>query len=91
MVEAIVQMGPMLVLGGLMAGWGAEIVSRVGGYGFITDLVIGLAGSLLVGALFWAVVSSNVGMVGMLVIGGVGAAAALVAQRQLVRSARPAV
>jgi hypothetical protein len=91
MMEAIVQMGPMLVLGGLMVGWGAEVVSRVGGYGFISDLVIGLGGSLLVGAIFWAVVSSNVGMVAMLAIGCVGGAAAIAAQRQLVRSAPPAI
>jgi uncharacterized membrane protein YeaQ/YmgE (transglycosylase-associated protein family) len=91
MMEAIVQMGPMLVLGGLMVGWGAEVVSRVGGYGFISDLVIGLGGSLLVGAIFWAVVSSNVGMVAMLAIGCVGGAAAIAAQRQLVRSAPPAL
>ena len=40
MFEHIVQMGPMLVLAGLMAGWVAEVVSRADGHGFIRDMVV---------------------------------------------------
>jgi len=50
MAETIVQMTPMLVLGGLIAGWLTEAVSRARGYGFITDMFLGLGGSLLAGA-----------------------------------------
>ena len=42
MFEHIVQMGPILVLAGLIAGWVAEAASRAGGYGFIVDMVPGL-------------------------------------------------
>ena len=38
MFEHIVQMGPMLVLAGVMAGWVAEVVSRADGHGFIRDI-----------------------------------------------------
>jgi hypothetical protein len=47
MTEHIAQMGPMLILAGLVAGWIAEAVSRAGGYGFTTDMVIGLVGSVV--------------------------------------------
>jgi hypothetical protein len=33
MTEHIAQMGPMLILAGLAAGWMAETVLRAGGYG----------------------------------------------------------
>ena len=87
MFEHIVQMGPMLVLAGLIAGWAAEAASRAGGYGFILDMVLGLIGSLIGGAIVWVFISSNIGMPAMLVIGGAGAALAIVAQRRLWRSA----
>jgi hypothetical protein len=38
MLEHIVQMGPMLVLAGLIAGWVAEAASRAGGYRFVFAL-----------------------------------------------------
>src|SRR5437660_9212214 len=47
MFEHIVQMGPMLVLAGVMAGWVAEVVSRADGHGFIRDMVLGLVGSVV--------------------------------------------
>jgi uncharacterized membrane protein YeaQ/YmgE (transglycosylase-associated protein family) len=87
MLEHIAQMGPMLVLAGLMAGWTAEAVSRAGGYGLIPDMVLGLIGSVLVGGIASAV-SREAGMLGMFVIGGAGAALAVVAQRSLWRSIR---
>ena len=87
MLEHIVQMGPMLVLAGLIAGWVAEATSRAGGYGFILDMVLGLMGSVLVGSIVWVLISSTIWMPGMLAIGCGGAALAIAAQRWLWRSA----
>ena len=87
MVEHIVQMGPMLVLAGLIAGWVAEATSRAGGYGFILDMLLGLMGSVVVGSIVWVLIPSAIGMPGMLAIGCGGAVLAIVAQRRLWRSA----
>ena len=86
MTEHIAQMGPMLILAGLVAGWMAEALSRARGYGLITDMVIGLVGSVVGGAAIWVLVSSGAGMLGMFLIGCAGAALAIVAQRGLWRS-----
>ena len=87
MLEHIMQMGPMLVLAGLIAGWVAETGARAGGYGFILDMLVGLIGSVVVGAIVWGLVSSDIGMLQMLLIGCGGAALAIAAQRGLWRSA----
>jgi uncharacterized membrane protein YeaQ/YmgE (transglycosylase-associated protein family) len=87
MFEHIIQIGPMLVLAGLLAGWVAEAVSRAGGYGFILDMFVGLVGSVVAGAIVWALTSSNIGMLAMLLIGCGGASLAIAAQRGLWRSA----
>ena len=87
MFEHIVQMGPMLVLAGLIAGWVAEAASRAGGDGFIFDMVLGLIGSVVGGAIVWALISRDIGMLAMLLIGCGGAALAIAAQRRLWRSA----
>ena len=84
-MEQIVQMGPMLVLAGLMMGWLAETTWRTGGYGLLSDIVVGLAGSLLGGVAFWVAISSQVGMVAMVVIGSGGGGLAIAAQRALSR------
>src|SRR6266852_3587176 len=82
MFEHIVQMGPMLILAGLMAGWVAEVVSRADGHGFIRDIVLGLLGSVVGGATVWVVISSEAGMVTMFLVGCGGATLAIVAQRR---------
>ena len=87
MFEHIIQLGPMLVLAALIAGWVAEAASRAGGYGFIPDMVVGLVGSVVAGAIVWALTSSDMGMLAMLLIGCGGAALAIAAQRWLWRSA----
>ena len=87
MWEHIAQMGPMLVLAGLLVGWTVEAVSRAGGYGLIPDMVAGLIGSVLVGGIIWVVVF-HPGMLGMFTIGCAGAGLAIVAQRSLWRSTR---
>ena len=86
MPEHIAQMVPMLILAGLTAGWVAEAVSRAGSYGLIAGMGLGLVGSVLAGGVVWITVSSDGGMVAMLLIGGVGAALAIVAQRRFWRS-----
>ena len=51
-------------------------------YGFVPDMGLGVAGSVLTGMLLWAV-SAGAGMLAMFALGGVGAAVAVVAQRGL--------
>jgi uncharacterized membrane protein YeaQ/YmgE (transglycosylase-associated protein family) len=81
MLDHILQVGPMLVLAGLTAGWVADTVSRVEIYGFIHDIVLGLIGSVIVGTTAWFVISSEAGMVAMFLTGCGGAALAIAAQR----------
>ena len=88
MSEYLVQMLPMLLLGGLISGWLTEALSRAGGYGLIPDMVLGLAGSVIMGAAMWLMVSRDAGMVTMLLVGCAGAALAIVAQRGLWPSTR---
>ena len=90
MAEIIAQMAPMLVLGGLIMGWLAEIVSRARGYGFISDTVLALAGSLVAGAFVWLVIWRDAGMPMMLLVGCIGASLAILAQRGVWPSARAA-
>lgn len=87
MLEHIIQMGPMLVLAGLIAGWVAEVVSRADGHGFIRDMVLGLVGSVVAGTTVWVVISSEAGMLAMFLIGCGGAALAILAQRTFWRAA----
>jgi uncharacterized membrane protein YeaQ/YmgE (transglycosylase-associated protein family) len=88
MFEDVVQMVPMLVLAGLIAGWVAEVVSRADGHGFIRDMVLGLVGSVVGGAAVWVVISSEAGMLAMFLIGCGGATLAIVTQRRFWPSAR---
>lgn len=87
MFEHIIQMGPMLVIGGLAAGWVADTISRAAVYGFIHDMVFGLIGSVVVGVTVWLVISSEAGMFAMFAIGCGGAAVVIIAQRLLWRAA----
>ncbi|MBI2203901.1 MAG: hypothetical protein HYU41_08635 [Candidatus Rokubacteria bacterium] len=86
MLDDIVHMGPMLGLAGLMAGWVAEASSRAGGYGFLHDVAVGLAGSVVAGAAVWTVFSIDAGMPGMFGVGFAGAALAIAAQRMFWRA-----
>ena len=89
MVEHFAQMGPMLILAGLAAGWMAEAVSRARGYGLIPDMVLGLVGSIVGGGIVWLVISGDAGMVAMFSIGCAAAALMIITQRSFWRSARP--
>jgi uncharacterized membrane protein YeaQ/YmgE (transglycosylase-associated protein family) len=88
MMIDIAQMGPMLILAGLAAGWMAEAVSRTRGYGLIPDMVLGLVGSVAGGGTVWFMISGNAGMVTMFLIGCATAALMIIAQRSFWRSAR---
>ena len=88
MIEHFAQMGPMLILAGLAAGWMAEAVSRARGYGLIPDMVLGLVGSIVGGGIVWLVISGDAGMVAMFSIGCAAAALMIIAQRSFWRSAR---
>ena len=89
MADTIVQMTPMPVLGGLIAGWLAETTSRARGHGFISDMILGRADSVIAGTLVWLIMWRNAGMT-MLLIGCVGAALAIFAQRGVWPSTRVA-
>ena len=81
-------MVPMLLLGGLIAGWAAETASRRGGYGLVPDLVVGLLGSVLAGVSNWLLFAPDLGMVATVFVGFAGAALTITAQRGLWRSGR---
>ena len=88
MVEHMAQMGPMLILAGLVAGWLADAVSRRRGYGLIPDMVLGLVGSVFGGGIIWLVIAGDAGMVPMFLIGCAAATVMIIAQRSLWRSTR---
>jgi uncharacterized membrane protein YeaQ/YmgE (transglycosylase-associated protein family) len=88
MDEHITQMVPMLIVGGLVAAWLAEAISRDGGYGFSRDTLVGLVGSLVTGGFVWLVVSRETWMTTMLGAGCAGGGLAIVLQRTLWRSSR---
>jgi len=88
MAEHVTQMGPMLILAGLAAGWMAEAVSRARGYGLIPDMVLGLIGSVVGGGIVWFAISKEGGMVTMFLIGCAASVLILIAQRSFWRAAR---
>jgi uncharacterized membrane protein YeaQ/YmgE (transglycosylase-associated protein family) len=85
MLEPIVQLGPMLILAGLAAGWIAEAITRTGGWGATWDMTLGVIGSVVVGVTVWLGVSGGAGMATMFLIGCGGAALLIVAQRSVWR------
>ena len=85
-MKYVIQMGPMLLIGALTMGLIAEAGWRPGGYGLLGDLMTGLAGGLIAGAIAWLVSSVPPGMIAMVVLGGVGGGLAIVGQRTLWRA-----
>ena len=78
------QMFAMWVVVGLVAGWLVGFVMKSGGYGLKGDLILGLVGSIAGSWLFWALgVSPQAGLLVLGVVAFLGAAIAIVAQRQL--------
>jgi uncharacterized membrane protein YeaQ/YmgE (transglycosylase-associated protein family) len=73
----------MWVLVGLMAGGLAGFIMKAGGRGLTGDLILGLVGSILGSWLFWALgVSPGAGLFALVVVAFIGAAIAIVVQRQ---------
>jgi uncharacterized membrane protein YeaQ/YmgE (transglycosylase-associated protein family) len=72
------------ILIGLFAGWMADLVLKNGGYGLKADLILGLVGSIVGISVFRVLgVSADAGIAVLAVVGFVGAAIAIVAQRKL--------
>jgi uncharacterized membrane protein YeaQ/YmgE (transglycosylase-associated protein family) len=71
----------------VLAGWLAGFVMERGGYGLKWDIVLGLAGSAVGSWIFWALgASPGAGLAGLAVLAVVaflGAALAIVVQRQI--------
>jgi len=69
-------------LAGLMAGGLARALVKLGGYGLRTDLILGLAGSL-VGAVIFHVLamSPETGWLAMAIVAFLGAASMILGQR----------
>lgn len=88
MFEHVAQMGPILIVAGLAAGWLSEAMARRGGYGLLRDMALGIGGSVVTGAATSELAPDDVGMVGMFLLGLVGAAVVITGQRKLWRSAR---
>ena len=76
-------MFPIIVFGGVLAGWLAGFVMERDGYGLKWDIVLGLTGSAVGSWIFWAVGGSPGAELAVLaVVAFVGAALPIVAQRQ---------
>ena len=76
-------MFPIIVFGGVLAGWLAGFVMERGGYGLKWDIVLGLTGSAVMSWIFWALgASRGAGLAGLAVVAFVGAVLPIVAQRQ---------
>jgi len=72
------------VLVGLMAGGLAGFMMKGGGYGLITDISLGLGGSIIGSWIFQALgLSPGTGWSTMVVVASVGAAIMMVAQRKV--------
>jgi uncharacterized membrane protein YeaQ/YmgE (transglycosylase-associated protein family) len=79
-----VVMFPIVVVGGVLAGWLAGFVMERGGYGLTWDIGLGLAGSAVGSWIFWVLgASSGAGLAGLTVVAFVGAAIPILAQRQI--------
>jgi uncharacterized membrane protein YeaQ/YmgE (transglycosylase-associated protein family) len=74
----------MWVLAGLVAGWLAGYVMKGGSYGLKWDLALGIIGSFVGSGIFWALrVAPDAGLVALVVVAFIGAAAAVGAQRMI--------
>ena len=73
----------MWIVVGLMAGWLARIIIKGGGYGLNGDSSLGLIGSIAGSVMFRGLeISPGAGMFVLVVVAFVGAAIAIVVQRQ---------
>ena len=71
---------------GLAAGWLASQIMKGGGSGLVTDLIMGVIGSILGGFLFNAIGLAATGLIGSLVTATVGAIVLIAGLRAINRS-----
>ena len=77
------EMVAMVVLGGLLAGGLGTFVLKGGGHGMMTDVILGLAGGIVGSWIFQALgISPGAGFFALVVVGFMGAAILIVAQRK---------
>jgi hypothetical protein len=81
MNEQVTQMGPILVVAGLGAGWLAETFMGLRGHGLIVDMGLGVAASVVGGSAILALSGHPAGMLFMSGIGFVLAMGVILAQR----------
>jgi hypothetical protein len=81
MNEQVTQMGPVLVVAGLGAGWLAETFMGLRGHGLIVDMGVGVGASLVGGGAILALSGHPAGMLFMAGIGLVLGTGAILAQR----------
>jgi uncharacterized membrane protein YeaQ/YmgE (transglycosylase-associated protein family) len=72
------------VLAGLLAGLLAGVITKRGGHGLRWDMILGLAGSIVVSAIFQALgIAPDAGMVALVMVAFVGAAGVIGVQRAM--------
>ncbi len=73
---------------GLIAGWLAGVVMKGGGYGLLTDIVLGVLGGIVGGWLFGALgIFPGGGLVGSIIVAFVGAVVLVGITRVIKRAA----
>lgn len=71
---------------GLVAGWLAGKVMKGGGYGILTDIILGILGGMLGGWIFGRLgIYPNAGLVGAIIVAFVGAVILVAITRLLKR------
>jgi len=76
------------IIVGLIAGWLAGQVMRGGGYGVVTDIVLGIVGGVIGGWLFGALgIWPTGGVVGSIIVAFVGAVILVAITRAIRRTA----
>lgn len=74
---------------GLVAGWLAGQVTRGGGYGLVSNIIVGVLGAVVGGSLFRTLgASMSGGLIGAIIVATIGAVALLYVVRFLNRAAR---
>jgi hypothetical protein len=81
MNQQLVEMGPILVLAGLSAGWLAETVLYRRGYGLVVDLSLGVGASLAGGSLLLTLAGVPTGMLVVFAVGFALATGLVLVQR----------
>ena len=75
-----------ILLIGIAAGWLSGQIMKGSGFGLIGDLIVGVIGSIIGGALFHAIGLSAYGLLGNLLMSTVGAIALLFILKLIRRS-----